>query len=219
MKIPIKVLIADDHVIVRNGLVSILEKDEAIDVIGEGANGLEIIRLIQNGIVPDIVITDINMPEMDGIELTLLIKSNYPEIKVLILTTIDQERNIIESFNAGAEGYLLKSVSIAEVVFAIEQLKLGYKHICTNISIKLIESIKGQFSFHSQNPKLNIQISKREIEILTLIAEGYTNGEIAEKLFTSKRTIEGNRQNLLDKTGKKNTAALINFVVRNGLIN
>lgn len=218
MKVPIKVLIADDHAIVRNGLISILEKESKIEVIGQASSGVEILSLLNDGKIPDVILTDVLMPEMDGFELTTQVKLNYPDIKVLILTTIDQEKEVIKSFNAGADGYLLKNVSIAEVIFAIEQLQQGYKHICTAIGIKLLNLFKGKFLNDSKDLKANIQISKREIEILNLIAEGFTNSEIADKLYTSKRTIEGNRQSLLDKTGKRNTAALINFVVRNGII-
>ena len=218
MKIPIKVLIADNHAIVRNGVISLLEKQENIEIVAQAANGLEVLRLLQSGIAPDVILTDIAMPEMDGIELTELLKLNFPNIKILILTTADQEEFIISSFTAGAHGYLLKNVNIAEVVFAIEQLAAGYRHLCTTIGMKLLNHLQGRFTLNSKNLKANIQLSKRELEILTLIAEGYTNSEIADKLFTSKRTIEGNRQNLLDKTGKKNTASLINFVVRNGII-
>lgn len=219
MNIPIKVLIADDHAIVRNGLISLLEKESNIEVIGEAANGLEVFRLLQNGIQPDVIITDIMMNEMDGLELTSLVKVNFPEIKVMVLTTIDQKNHVIQLFEAGADGYLLKNVTIAEVKFAIEQVYIGYKHISSTVSIKLLEYLKSSSAYKPERSKLNIQISKREIEILNLIAEGYTNGEIAEKLYTSKRTIEGNRQNLLEKTGKKNTAELISFAVRNGIIN
>lgn len=218
MKIPIKVLIADNHAIVRNGVISLLEKQENIEIVAQAANGLEVLRLLQSGIAPDVILTDIAMPEMDGIALTELLKLNYPTIKILILTTADQEEFIISAFSTGAHGYLLKNVNIAEVVFAIEQLSAGYSHLCTAIGLKLLNHLQGRFILNSKNLKANIQLSKRELEILSLIAEGYTNGEIADKLFTSKRTIEGNRQNLLDKTGKKNTASLINFVVRNGII-
>ncbi|MDY0903488.1 response regulator transcription factor [Pedobacter sp. CFBP9032] len=217
MKIPIKILIVDEHAIVRNGIISLLEKEINIEVIGEAAHGIEVLRLIQNGLRPDVIITDIEMPEMDGLELTSLVKLNYPEIKVLILTTTDSKNDVIKFFDAGADGYLLKNISIAEVVFAIEQIYTGYKYICSAIGIKLLGHFRSSSS-GQQDLKANIQISNREKEILSLIAEGYTNSEIAEKLYTSKRTIEGNRQTLLDKTGKKNTAALINFVVRNGII-
>lgn len=218
MKSPIKVLVADDHAIVRNGVISLIEKRNNIEIIAEAANGLEVLRLLQNGTLPDVILTDIYMPELDGIELTKLVKLNYPQIAVLILTTVNNEDVISTCFTAGAQGYLLKNVTISEIIFAIEQLHLGYKHLSTAIGMKLLDKMMGKFVLKSNDVKSTIHVSKRELEILTLIAEGYTNGEIAEKLFTSKRTIEGNRQNLLDKTGKKNTAALINFVVRNGII-
>jgi len=218
LKIPIRVLIADNHAIVRNGVISLLEKEHNIEIVGQASNGLEVLRILHSKILPDVILTDIVMPEMDGIELTKALKLNYPKIRVLILTTADQEELIISSFGAGAHGYLLKNVNTAEVVFAIEQLAAGYLHLCTAVGMKLLNHLKGRFTLNSKNLKGSIQLSKRELEILALIAEGYTNGEIADKLFTSKRTIEGNRQNLLDKTGKKNTAALINFVVRNGII-
>ena len=218
MNIPIKVLVADDHAIVRNGIISLLEKQQNIEIIAEASNGFEVLRHLQGGVTPDVVLTDISMPEMDGIELTTLLKLNYPEIKVLILTTLDQEDFILSSFSAGAQGYLLKNVTILEVIFAIEQLAAGYKHLCTAVGLKLLNHMQGRFVVNAKNLISSLQLSKRELEILNLIAEGYTNGEIADKLFTSKRTIEGNRQNLLDKTGRKNTASLINFVVRNGII-
>lgn len=219
MKTLIKVLLADDHNIVRNGIISLLEKDGTnIKIIAEAANGLEVLEHLKAGVNPDIIITDINMPEMKGIELISILKSNYPKIKILILTILDHESYVIDALDAGAHGYLLKTVNVAEIIFAINQIVSGYKYICTSLTIKLLAQLKGKFKIRSTHLKSDIEISKREMEILSLIAEGYTNGEIADKLFTSKRTIEGNRQNLLNKTGKRNTAALISFVVRNGII-
>ncbi|UKT62897.1 response regulator transcription factor [Pedobacter mucosus] len=218
MNTPIKVLLADDHVIVRNGIISLLEKESSIEVIAEVSNGQEVIEFLKDGNIPDVILTDVNMPIMNGLELTIMVKANYPTVKVLMLTILDQENYIIQSFEAGASGYLLKNVNIAEIIFAINQLYLGYNYICTSIGMNFLVSSKARFSVLAKTSKTDVHISKREIDILRLIAEGYTNSEIADKLYTSKRTIEGNRQSLLDKTGKKNTAALINFVVRNGLI-
>jgi len=217
-KNPIKILVADHHAIVRKGIISLLEKQNHIQIIADASNGLQVLRLLQSGLAPDVILTDISMPEMDGIELTRLVKSNYPEIKILILTPVDQEDFIISSFDAGARGYLLKNVTTAEVIFAIEQVNAGYNYLCTAIGMKLLSYLQGKFLPNSDKIMSGLQLSKREVEILGLIAEGYTNSEIADKLFTSKRTIEGNRQSLLDKTGKKNTASLIHFVVKNGII-
>lgn len=218
MKNPIKVLLAEDHTIVRNGIVALLEKENNIEIIAEAKNGEEVLNLLESGVETDVILTDINMPDMNGMELISALSANYPKIKVLVLTILDHEKYVIKSLEAGASGYLLKNVNIDEIIFAIKQITSGYKYICTGISLKLLAQVNDRYLEGSPQKKLNGDISKREIEILTLIAQGFTNGEIAEKLFTSKRTIEGNRQNLLEKTGTKNTAALISFVIRNRII-
>lgn len=216
MKNHIKVLLAEDHTIVRNGIVALLEKEEEIKIIAEAKNGEEVLGLLESGIAPDVILTDINMPDMNGIELISALKTSYPQIKTLVLTMLDDENHVNQALSAGAHGYLLKNVNIDEIIFAIKQITKGYKYICTGISLNLLAQASS--NHYSQKIKLSVDISKREIEILNLIAQGFTNGEIADKLFTSKRTIEGNRQNLLEKTGTKNTASLINFVVRNRII-
>ncbi|MBC6111686.1 response regulator [Pedobacter fastidiosus] len=219
MKIPIKVLLADDHTIVRNGIISLLRNESSIEIISEASNGTDVINQLKAGLQPDIIVTDINLSGINGIELTTIIRARYPKVKIIILTTLDHENYVSQSLDAGASGFLLKNVNIEEVIFAIKNVALGYKYVCTAITIKLLAQSRGRFAIGpSSILKPDIELSKREIEILALIADGFTNSEIAEKLFTSKRTIEGNRQSLLDKTGKKNTAALINFVVRNGII-
>jgi len=219
LKIPIKVLLADDHTIMRNGIISLLSNEPTINIIAESSSGSKVLNLLKTAPMPDIIITDITLADMNGIELTTIIKARYPKIKVIILTTLDHENYVSQSLDAGASGYLLKNVNIEEVIFAIKNVSMGYKYICTAITIKLLAQLRGRFAIGSSSVlKSDIELSKRELEILNLIAEGFTNSEIAEKLFTSKRTIEGNRQSLLDKTGKKNTASLINFVVRNGII-
>jgi two-component system response regulator NreC len=218
LKKPIKVLLAEDHTIVRNGIIALLGNEGDMDIIADETNGTEVLDYLKNGIEPDVILTDINMPDMNGIDLISNLKSSYPKIKILVLTMLDHEKYVIQALDAGAHGYLLKNVNIAEIVFAIKQIVAGYKYICSSISIKLLSQISGRYTATSTHLKSSIEISKREIEILALIAQGYTNSEIADKLFTSKRTIEGNRQNLLEKTGTKNTASLINFVVRNRII-
>ena len=218
MKNPIKVLLAEDHTIVRNGIVALLEKEHDIEIVAEARNGEEVLALLKSGVETDVVLTDINMPDMNGMELISTLSDGYPKIKVLVLTMLEQEKYVVKSLQAGASGYLLKNVNIDEIIFAIKQITSGYKYICTGISLKLLAQVNDRYTAGSPQNKLNGDISKREIEILTLIAQGFTNGEIAEKLFTSKRTIEGNRQNLLEKTGTKNTAALISFVIRNRII-
>ncbi|MDN3587083.1 response regulator transcription factor [Pedobacter aquatilis] len=218
MKNYIKVLLAEDHAIVRNGIAALLEKEEDIKIIAEAKNGAEVLSLLESGIDPDLILTDINMPDINGIDLITAVKSNYPKIKVLVLTMLEHEKYVNQALKVGANGYLLKNVNIDEIIFAINQLTKGYSYICTSISLNLLAKADSSQDYISQKFKENVEISKREIEILNLIAQGFTNSEIADKLFTSKRTIEGNRQNLLEKTGTKNTAALVNFVVRNKII-
>lgn len=215
---PVKVLIADDHTIVRNGIVSLLEKQKEINVIAEAKNGEEVLEYLKSGINPEVVITDLNMPKINGSELAKIINEDFPNIRILILTILDQDNYVTQAFNSGAHGYLLKNANIAEVVFAIRQIAAGYNYLSTEIGMKLLFQQKNRFMQNTSALQKDFNISNRELEILSLIAEGYTNSEIAEKLFTSKRTIEGNRQSLLTKTGQKNTASLINFVIRNGLL-
>jgi len=212
-----KVLIADDHAIVRNGIIALLINASDISIIAESTSSADVFEKLRDGLEPDIVIAELNMKAVDGISLTRQLLQLYPHIKIIILTTVDDENTILKCFEAGARGYLLKNVNAAEIIFAIKQISFGYEYISASIGIRLLAQIE-RTAAPLTNSSVKLNITKREIEILGLIAEGLTNGEIAEKLFTSKRTIEGNRQNLLDKTGKKNTAALITFAVRNGII-
>lgn len=213
----IKILLAEDHNIVRKGIRSLLEKEAGIAVIGEAACGQEILDLLQEGLAPDVVLTDLHMPGISGVELVTSIRSSFPAVNVLVLSMADQENHVIELINAGATGYILKNVTHEEMVYAIRQAAQSQLFICSDIVSKLV----SKFPFNPARPaadKLRAELSEREKQVLTLIADGYTNIEIADKLFTSRRTVEGHRQNLLDKTGAKNTATLIRFALRNDLI-
>lgn len=216
MHVPlIKLLIAEDHTIVRKGIRSLLEQVEGIEVVGEASCGQDVLDLIEQGLSPDVVLTDLNMPGMNGLDLVEELK-NYPSIKVLILSMIDHESYAIKSFNAGARGYLLKNVTHDELIFAIRQVAKNSIYFCSEITAKIL----GALPAANGNPasKMVTELSKREIEVLSLIAEGFTNLEIAEKLFMSRRTVEGHRQNLLEKTSTKNTATLIRYAIRHELI-
>ncbi|RZL56541.1 MAG: response regulator transcription factor, partial [Pedobacter sp.] len=142
MKSPIKVIIADNHPIIRNGITTLVGTQDNIEVIAEASKGFEVIDFLEKGNLPDILITDIETPDLDGIELTKFIKSNYPQIKVLILTSVDQEKLITKCFDAGADGYLLTNVTTSEIVFAVEQLNAGYKYLSTSIGMKLLDPIQ-----------------------------------------------------------------------------
>jgi len=213
----INILLAEDHNIVRNGIRVLLEADERIHVVAEAVNGAQALKLIPAQPV-DIVIADINMPERDGIQLLQEIKSKYPEIRVMILSMHDHEKYIIEAFKNNADGYLLKNIGADELVFAIKSVYNGHKYLCTELTMNLVDKwIHGHHGLGAVSDN-EIDFSLRELEIMQLIADGLTNLEMSEKLFLSKRTIEGHRQSLLDKTGSKNSAALIRYGVMHGLI-
>jgi len=215
----IKILLAEDHNIVRNGIKSLLEKEDDMEVIAEAGNGREVLEILEQGIIPDIILSDMNMPEINGLALVEHLKQYSFAVKVLILSMLDHENYVLQSVNAGANGYILKNVSQDEMVFAIRHIMKGNLYICSEMTSKILAK-RPTFSTNSSlGSKTEVELSKREAEVLALIAEGFTNNEIAERLFMSRRTVEGHRQNLLDKTDTKNTATLIRFALRNELIN
>lgn len=214
----IKVVLADDHKIIRDGLRAMLSHEENIDIVAEAANGLELLDMLSRMPV-DVAVVDINMPGMDGYEATKQIVQQYSSVKILVLSMLDHEGYINKMIEAGASGYLLKNTGKEEFIHAIRMVANGNQYISTEIAMSLLR--KSNMS--SPKPivltdKPNTDLSKREIEVLQLIAEGFTNAEIADKLFTSKRTVESHRQSLLDKTNSNNTATLIKYALSNGLI-
>ena len=157
------------------------------------------------------------MPELDGISLIREIKRIDPGIRLIVLSMHDHEKYLSAAFAEGADGYLLKSVGAEELIFALKYVNGGGKYLCAELGIKLLDSFNQSQQFR-QELQTDIDFSLREMEVLNLIAEGLTNLEIGEKLFLSKRTVEGHRQSLLEKTNSKNTAMLIRFAVLHGLI-
>lgn len=214
----LQVLLAEDHNIVRNGIRMLLETDKGINVVGEAVNGREVLEHIAQGHKIDVVLADINMPELDGISLLKEMKILSPEIRVVILSMHDNEKYVAQAFLEGASGYLLKNVSADELIFSLKHVSIGGKYLCSELSIRMLDK-----QVHNGNNSIaisesNLEFSMREIEVLHLISEGLTNNEMSDKLFISKRTIEGHRQSLIEKTGSRNTAALIRFAVLNGII-
>lgn len=188
--------------------------------MAEATNGRHAMDLLESDIKVDIILADLNMPELNGIELTAAVKNKYPKIKVIILSMLDHEKYILEAFKAGVSGYILKNVTADELVFAIKHVcNNNERYICSELALRMLDKLlhRPEIVIATELPESDL--SKREAEVLTLIAEGFTNQEIADKLFTSKRTVEGHRQNLIDKTSTRNTAALIRYAIVNGLIN
>jgi len=214
----IQVLLAEDHNIVRNGIKMLLASDKEINVAGEATNGREALDYITNNESVDVILADINMPELDGISLIKEVKAINPDINVVILSMHDNEKYVSQAFIEGASGYLLKSVSADEMIFSLKHVQAGGKYLCSELSMNMLGKLSQKNVNSIADNVSNIEFSMREIEVLHLIADGLTNSEMSEKLFLSKRTIEGHRQSLIEKTNSKNTAALIRYAVLNGII-
>jgi DNA-binding NarL/FixJ family response regulator len=214
----IQVLLAEDHNIVRNGIKMLLASDKEINVAGEATNGREALDFIANNETVDVILADINMPELDGISLIKEVKLINPDIRVVILSMHDNEKYVSQAFIEGASGYLLKSVSADEMIFSLKHVHGGGKYLCSELSMNMLGKLSQKNVNSIADNVSNIEFSMREIEVLHLIADGLTNSEMSEKLFLSKRTIEGHRQSLIEKTNSKNTAALIRYAVLNGII-
>jgi DNA-binding NarL/FixJ family response regulator len=214
----LQVLLAEDHNIVRNGIRMLLETDKDINIAAEAVNGLEVLEYVASGQQLDVILADINMPGMDGIMLLKEMKLRKPETCVMMLSMHDNEKYVAQAFMEGASGYLLKSVSADELIFSLKHVCTGGKYLCSELAIRMLDKLLHN-GYHSiSDTKITIEFSLREIEVLHLIAEGLTNNEMSEQLFISKRTVEGHRQSLIEKTGARNTAALIRYAVLNGVI-
>ena len=212
----IRVILAEDHNIVRNGIKMLLDSQPEISVVSEASNGQQVLDLINAGSEADIVLADINMPQLDGIALIEELKKVSPETKLVILTMLDNDKYVAEAFAAGASGYLLKNLGEDELFFGLKAVHEGGRYICMELALKMLDEVLKTAA--NQIEKLDMEFTVRELEVLQLIAEGFTNREMGEKLFLSKRTVEGHRQALLEKTGTKNTAMLIRFAYSNGFI-
>lgn len=213
----IKVLLVEDHDIVRQGIRALLEGENDIEVCGEANNGEEALRLVKKT-NPDLVLMDMNMPIMNGVEATKKIKAEFPRTKILILSMHDHENYLIEMLDAGADGYILKNSSRTELLFALWKIANDGKYMGAEFTFSMLEKFKASNMGIPSIKRADIKITDREMDVLLLVADGKTNQEIAQQLFTSVRTIETRRKNLLDKTGTTNTATLIKYAVQHGLV-
>ncbi len=208
----IRIIIADDHQLFRNGLKILLNAFPEFEVVGEVSNGEEFLRILKTT-KADIALMDISMPEMDGIEATRKGLKLCPEIDIIALSMYGEEEYYYKMVDAGAKGFLVKDSDISEVKDAILTVRKGGSYFSQELLYHVIQKIK-----HRENESKSANLSKRETEILFKICEGLSNQEIAETLFISKRTVDKHRANLLGKTNSKNTASLILFAIRNKLI-
>ncbi len=214
----IRVLIADDHAIFRQGLRSLLAEQAAIEVAGEAENGQQVLGFLENESV-DVVLMDIKMPELSGIEATVRVKAHYPGVRVLALSMHDEERYIVNMLKAGATGYVLKNTGKEELVEAIETIHSGDSYFTPAVSQKLLNQFMHQAGSRTSEKAAQplSALSAREVEVLKLISQEMTNQEIADNLCISKRTVDTHRKNLLVKLGAKNTVGLIKYALKAGL--
>lgn len=211
----IKILLADDHKIVRDGIKLMLEPQAGVDVVDEARDGKEVLGKLGERPV-DIVVMDINMPEMDGITATKAVKEKFPDVKVLALTMSNDDLHIRQMIQAGASGYIMKSAGRKELKDAIDAIMDG-KHYFSDEATEsiMMDLVKGKGKSTVPDP---IHITDRELEVLKLIVQEHTNQEIAEKLYISSRTVDAHRRNLLQKTGARNTAGLVKYAFQHNLI-
>ncbi len=213
MKNKIKLIIADDHEIFRKGLKAVLAKLKNIEIIGEASNGNDVLTILENS-ETDIILMDIEMPVMNGIETTKLALSKNPDLKVVALTMFNNDKYIQDMIDAGAKGFLLKNVTKNILDKALNTIAAGN----TYYSDELFNFFTRKITMETNPAREIITFTKREKEILSLLCEGFNNKDIAKKLFISERTVIGHKSNLLAKTNCKSTAALISFSVKNKLV-
>ena len=214
---PIRVLVADDHRLYREGIKALLEDNEDIAITLEASNGSAILEKLAQCSV-DVVLMDIDMPGMNGVEATRRVKESFPKTRILILSMYDNLEFILEVMQAGASGYLLKETEHLDLENAIKALALGSSYYSQKIAEKLT-SYLTQINIPAPSPPPDSPaLTKRELEILKLISEEFTNTEIAEQLFISENTVFTHRRNLLGKLSARNTAGLIRSAAQFGLL-
>lgn len=216
MNYTIRLVIADDHEIFRDGLALMLSKQENLSLVGQAGDGKELIAIVEE-MHPDLVITDIKMPHLDGIETTRLLLQKNPHLKIIALSMFDEDNLIVEMLEAGAKGYLLKNADKKEILEAISTVFEDNIFYCKHTSAKLATMIvKSRFDTHKKNR--DIIFSNREKEIIGLICRQFTAQQIGDQLYLSKRTVEGYRIKIMEKMEAKNTAGVVIFALKNNLI-
>ncbi len=208
------IMIVDDHVLFRNGLKLLLNSNKDFKVVAEASNGKEFIDIID--VIPvDVVLLDISMPEMNGIEAAEIVLNKQPDLKIITLSMYGDEGYYYKMLEVGVSGFLLKESNIDEVYTALYNVIEGKSYFSQELLQNLINNMKNP---NEKSDEIK-NLSKREKEIISLICQGLSNIEIADKLFLSKRTIEKHRANILNKTNSKNTASLVMFAIKNNIVN
>src|SRR5215471_5456981 len=227
---PIHVLLADDHYILRQGLKLLLSLQQEIRIIGEARTGREAVDMVQD-LQPDVVVMDITMPDMDGLEACRLIRNQYPLTQVLILTMHESEEYFLQALRVGAAGYLVKKAAPSDLQNAVRAVAHGGAFLYPGLAKALVQAYLEHPSAASSSsardqykPKTSSlarelsMLTPREVEVLTLVAEGCTNQEIADRLVLSIKTVQAHRANVMEKLGLHDITHLVRFALRHGLI-
>lgn len=212
----IKVLVADDHAIVREGVRMILAKEKDIEVVGEAEHGQQALDLVETH-EPDVVVMDISMPGMGGIEATQKVKERHPRVNVLALTMHEDESYVFQLLRAGASGYVLKRAAAQDLVQAVRAAARGEAFLYPSVARKVVEDYLRRVEVGEERERYD-GLTGREKEILTLIAEGLANQEIAQKLYISIKTVQTHRAHILEKLGLHDRTELVRYAIRKGLI-
>ncbi|TAK66364.1 MAG: response regulator transcription factor [Bacteroidetes bacterium] len=214
----IKIIFADDHAVVRNGLRALFKITSEFLVVGEAVDGESAIHLAETR-KPQVAILDISMPNLNGIEATKLIKKNHPYMKVLILTIHEDEAYVFQMMTAGADGYILKNAEKNEILTAVRTVASGELYFSSGVTKFMVQKVITQQTTEHRRPAYSLSpLTKREIEVLSYITQGLSNKEIAEKLILSISTINTHRSNLMQKLDIHDTAGLVRYAIHTGII-
>jgi DNA-binding NarL/FixJ family response regulator len=214
----IKIILADDHQLFRDGIKSLLNLENFIDIIDEVSDGEELLKIL-NHHIPDIIICDISMPKKNGIEITKILKKKYPQIKILILSMYINKEFIIDAIEAGAQGYLPKDTSRDELLKAIKTIYDGQDYFNKDVAQIALNNFIKKSNIHTENhTNSEKKLTPREIEIVKLVAEGLLNKEIADKLNISPRTVDNHKAHILQKLNLKSSIDIVKYAIKNELI-
>ncbi|MGQ0668757.1 MAG: response regulator [Actinomycetota bacterium] len=214
----LRVLVVDDHALFRRGLQMVLEQEAGIELVGEASDGHEAVERAQE-LMPDVILMDVRMPKRSGIEATGQIKELLPHVKILMLTISDEEADLYDAIKAGASGYLLKEIPIEEVADAIRSVWAGQSRISPSMASKLLSEFAAMSRASDERPQMPTpRLTEREMEVLTLVAQGLNNRDIAKELYISENTVKNHIRNILEKLHLHSRMEAVVYAVREKLL-